>query len=90
MQFVKLFPEAWGLPSTESRLMHSAGIQAMGHLMDRIIPRMPRDKNLKTNILSLTKIRDDCAWTEGEWDGLGMVGTKFSLYQGTFVFYLNI
>ena len=46
----EVFPEAWGLPSTESRLMHSAGIQAMGHLMDRIIPRIPRDKNLKTNI----------------------------------------
>lgn len=65
----EVFPDAWGLPSTDSRLMHSAGIQAMGNLMDRIVPRMPRNKNLKSNIvLSLTKIRDDCAWTEGEWD----------------------
>jgi len=53
--------------------MHSAGIQAMGHLMDRIIPRIPRDKNLKGNIKnSLLKIKDKCAWTDGEWDGLGM------------------
>ena len=69
----EVFPEAWGLPSTESRLMHSAGIQAMGHLMDRIIPRIPRDKNLKTNIKnSLLLIQESCAWTQGEWDGLGM------------------
>lgn len=29
------FPDAWGRSSEESRLMHSAGIQAMGALMDR-------------------------------------------------------
>src|SRR4051812_27505685 len=33
------FPEAWGLPPTRSRLMHSAGIQAMGFLMDRLVAR---------------------------------------------------
>ena len=45
----EVFPDAWGIPSTESRLMHSAGIQAMGHLMDRIVPRIPRDNNMKEN-----------------------------------------
>jgi hypothetical protein len=25
-----VFPEAWGLPPTKSRLMHSAGLRAMG------------------------------------------------------------
>ena len=69
----EVFPDAWGIPSTESRLMHSAGIQAMGHLMDRIVPRIPRDKNMKENIKkSLLKISIECAWTDGEWDGLGM------------------
>ena len=69
----EVFPDAWGIPSTESRLMHSAGIQAMGHLMDRIVPRIPRDKNMKENIKkSLLKISMQCAWTDGEWDGLGM------------------
>ena len=69
----EVFPDAWGIPSTESRLMHSAGIQAMGHLMDRIVPRIPRDKNMKENIKkSLLKISIQCAWTDGEWDGLGM------------------
>ena len=53
--------------------MHSAGIQAMGHLMDRIVPSIPRDNNMKENIKkSLLKISPQCAWTDGEWDGLGM------------------
>ena len=34
-----VFPEAWGRPPTESRLMHSAGIEAMSLLMDRIMSR---------------------------------------------------
>ena len=46
----KVFPEAWGLPSTESRLMHSAGIAALGILMDRMVQRYPKDKNLQSNI----------------------------------------
>ena len=69
----EVFPDAWGLPSTDSRLMHSAGIQAMGHLMDRVVPRLPRDNNMKENIKkSLEKICDQCAWVDGEWEGLGM------------------
>jgi len=31
------FPEAWGKPSDKSRLMHGAGIRAMGRFMDRIM-----------------------------------------------------
>ena len=53
--------------------MHSAGIQAMGVLMDRIVPRIPRDENFQNNIQkALEAIRPNCAWTEGEWEGLGM------------------
>ena len=40
----KVFSEAWGLRPQESRLMHSAGIQAMGILMDRIMPRLHHTK----------------------------------------------
>src|SRR3546814_11409812 len=37
---VKLaFPDAWGLPPEQSRLMHSAGIAAIGALMDHLIDR---------------------------------------------------
>src|SRR5206468_5442037 len=35
----KTFPEAWGKPATQSRLMHAAGIQAMGALMDQVMVR---------------------------------------------------
>src|SRR6266699_3800070 len=31
------FPEAWGKPPSKSRLMHGAGIRAMGRLMDRVM-----------------------------------------------------
>ena len=34
-----VFSDAWGLPPTRSRLMHSAGIEAMGVLMDRVYAR---------------------------------------------------
>ena len=68
----KVFPEAWGLPPTESRLMHSAGIQAMGVLMDRIILRIPRDDQYIDSIIdALKSIKPNCAWVEGEWEGIG-------------------
>ena len=35
----KVFPKAWGLPPTRSRLMHGAGIVSMGFLMDAIAER---------------------------------------------------
>ncbi|HQU44256.1 MAG TPA: DGQHR domain-containing protein DpdB, partial [Pirellulales bacterium] len=33
-----VFPEAWAKPPEQSRLMHGAGIRAMGRLMDKIMP----------------------------------------------------
>jgi len=33
----EVYSDAWGLPPSESRLMHSAGIRAMGQLMDRMM-----------------------------------------------------
>jgi DGQHR domain-containing protein len=67
------FPEAWGLPPTRSRLMHSAGIQAMGYLMDRLLARTQGAGDQQKAVLSaLRAIRARCAWTEGKWDGLGL------------------
>src|SRR5262249_32792820 len=34
-----VFPDAWGFPPERSRLMHSAGIEAMGVLMDQVMTR---------------------------------------------------
>ncbi len=35
------FPEAWGKPPAQSRLMHGTGLRAMGRLMDRVAVRLP-------------------------------------------------
>jgi len=67
------FPEAWGKPPTKSRLMHSAGIQAMGVLMDRIMTRLHGHQDPRHEIThSLHRIRQYCHWTDGHWDGLGL------------------
>ncbi|MBP0496264.1 DGQHR domain-containing protein [Roseomonas sp. SG15] len=62
------FPNAWGLPPTESRLMHSAGIEAMGTLMDRIMSRVSPDGDLRRHAAeSLARIAPHCCWTSGRW-----------------------
>src|SRR5262249_11893562 len=67
------FPEAWGKPPTRSRLMHSAGIQAMGVLMDRIMTRLHGHGDPRHEIQqSLRQIRPHCRWTDGTWEGLGL------------------
>lgn len=68
------FPQAWGKPPSQSRLMHSAGIRAMGRLMDRIMAsidaRQPDAGELVAADLAL--LAPHCHWTEGQWDGLGL------------------
>ena len=69
----EVFPKAWGLPPTQSRLMHGAGIKAMGVLMDRIMARIPVGGDMVHEIKSaLEGIAPYCAWTEGTWKGLRM------------------
>ena len=64
------FPEAWGLPPTKSRLMHGAGLCAIGRLMDRIMPRV--DLNSKKAVDQVVKelqyISPHCRWTYGRWE----------------------
>ncbi len=62
------FPEAWGRPPAESRLMHAAGIEALSYLMDRVLGRPqaaadPRGAALE----ALARIAPHCRWTEGRW-----------------------
>jgi DGQHR domain-containing protein len=67
------FPEAWGKPPTESRLMHSAGIEAMGYLMDRIMSRAFGASDTERQVLdSLARIAPSCAWTQGTWEPVGL------------------
>jgi DGQHR domain-containing protein len=66
------FPDAWGLPPSRSRLMHSAGLQAMGCLMDRIMSRVGAAADPRRFAReALGRIAPHCHWTEGHWTEIG-------------------
>ncbi|WP_327116665.1 DGQHR domain-containing protein DpdB [Nocardia sp. NBC_01730] len=67
------FPEAWGKPPEKSRLMHGAGIRAMGRLMDRILGTVdPLRTDAPERIREhLALVAPYCRWTTGTWDDLG-------------------
>lgn len=69
-----IFPEAWGKPPTQSRLMGGVGIRSMGRLMDRILATVnPRDVRATEQVRAdLERISPHCHWTSGTWEGLGM------------------
>jgi DGQHR domain-containing protein len=68
-----VFPSAWGLPPTKSRLMHSAGIEAMGILMDRMLARHAGKTDESHAIKAdLQKIAQHCCWTDGTWETMGL------------------
>jgi DGQHR domain-containing protein len=66
------FPEAWGLPPRESRLMHSAGLRAMGKLMDRAMATARLDDPRLEQRLrrELGRLKPVCRWTDGSWDSV--------------------
>ncbi|WP_316191866.1 MULTISPECIES: DGQHR domain-containing protein DpdB [unclassified Bradyrhizobium] len=67
-----VFPTAWARPPDESRLMHSAGIEAMGILMDQVMTRadsLAAGYDVAKRILTL--LAPDCRWVSGHWDRLG-------------------
>ncbi|QYU67177.1 hypothetical protein J4558_19815 [Leptolyngbya sp. 15MV] len=67
-----VFPEAWGLPPTASRLMHAAGIEAMGTLMDRIMSRSGGNADPRRAAQeALARIAPHCRWTSGRWPDIG-------------------
>lgn len=65
-----VFPEAWGLPPTQSRLMHGAGIRSMGRLMDRIMSSVdPTSAHAVSEVRKqLELVSPYCHWTTGRWD----------------------
>lgn len=69
----KAFPDDWGLPPTKSRLMHSAGIRAMGALMDQIMLRADASPNREQTVReALERIAPHCHWTSGRWDEIDL------------------
>jgi DGQHR domain-containing protein len=67
------FGEAWGLPPSRSRLMHGAGIRAMGKLMDRVMSRVDaRAAGASDHVTrELRHVEPVCRWTSGRWQELG-------------------
>jgi DGQHR domain-containing protein len=65
-----VFPKAWGELPRKSRLMHGAGIVAMGFLMDTIADRHRRTTELSSRVFEndLKPMREVCRWTEGYWE----------------------
>lgn len=81
----RVFPKAWGLPPAKSRLMHGAGIVAMGYLMDAIGERLrnsgaPQEDHFRQDLLPLV---DVCRWTEGYWDFGPGIKRKWNEVQNT-------
>jgi len=68
------FPDAWGQTPARSRLMHGAGLRAMGRLMDRVMATVDvRQKSAADHVLKdLALVAPYCHWTSGTWDELGM------------------
>ena len=67
-----VFPDAWGSDPRQSRLMHSAGIEAMGVLMDRIYARIAANDDVKIVQRELERVAPACRWTRGTWEVLGV------------------
>jgi DGQHR domain-containing protein len=66
----EVFPDAWNKPPRRSRLMHGAGIIAMGYLMDAISHQRGTGQEIVGSsefAADLKLIADDCHWTEGSW-----------------------
>jgi DGQHR domain-containing protein len=70
----EVFADAWGLPPTQSRLMHGVGIRSMGRLMDRMMAAVdPEDDSAPPRVRDeLRLLAPHCHWTTGTWDTLGL------------------
>jgi DGQHR domain-containing protein len=68
------FPDAWGRPPTQSRLMHGVGIRAMSRLMERIMAHVDlgRADSVAHTQHELDRISAMCRWTDGTWTELGL------------------
>jgi DGQHR domain-containing protein len=68
------FPEAWGKPAAQSRLMHGAGIRAMGRLMNLVLGTIDVQQPDATAEIRkhLDLVAPHCRWTSGTWDESGL------------------
>lgn len=78
------FPDAWGKPPGRSRLMHGAGIRAMGKLMDRILGTIDLSQPHAPEVVRehLALLTPHCHWTSGVWDEIGMRWNEIQNVKG--------
>lgn len=67
-----VFADSWGKDPKQSRLMHSAGLLAMGLLMDAIYARLGPDANVAMVQREIEKVAPACRWSKGSWETLGL------------------
>lgn len=64
----KTFPEAWhGHKPATSRLLHGAGIQALGDVME-VLAERSEARTVEDFRVGLECLRGRTAWTDGEWN----------------------
>lgn len=82
----RVFPDAWGEKPRRSRLMHGAGIVAMGYVMDAIADRYrstPLTTELFQQDLKPLVEAQIFSWTRGYWDFGGGDIRKWNEVQNT-------
>ncbi|SFJ63838.1 DGQHR domain-containing protein [Cellulomonas sp. KH9] len=69
-----VFPDAWGVPPTSSRLMGGVGIRAMSRVMDRVVAHIDAraDDARAQAARELGRIAPYCRWTDGTWEEIGL------------------
>jgi DGQHR domain-containing protein len=64
----RTFPEDWmGHKPATSRLVHGAGIQAMGHVME-VLVLLDGSRKTEEFMVGLSALRGRTAWRSGSWD----------------------
>lgn len=64
----KVFPEAWhGHKPATSRLLHGAGVQAMGDVME-VLAQRGEARSVEEFRDGLECLKGKTAWTDGEWE----------------------
>jgi DGQHR domain-containing protein len=80
-----VFPDAWKEPPRRSRLLHGAGVVALGFVMDAIAARHRAGPRLAMEQFrgDLESLREVCRWTDGYWDFGPGVQRKWNEIQNT-------
>ena len=79
-----VFKDAWGLPPRRSRLMHGAGVAALGYIMDVAVHRHPDKCSVPADFIAdLEAIAPVCHWASGAWEFGNGVKRNWNEVQNT-------